>query len=52
MGEHFEGTFKEKYDISNFGFATDRPFALSIWLMIIVDNTFHLIINHFALKYL
>ena len=40
------------YDISNFGFAVDRPFALSIWLMIITDNTFHLIINYFAIKLL
>lgn len=39
-------------DKSNFGFALDRPFALSIWLMIIFDNTLHLIINYFALLYL
>lgn len=39
-------------DISNFGFGKDRPFALSIWLNIITDNTFHLACNYFALKYL
>jgi len=32
----------------NFGYGKDRPFAISIWLFIITDNTFHLIIN-FAL---
>ncbi|CAK0747802.1 conserved hypothetical protein [Gammaproteobacteria bacterium] len=42
---------KMVYDISNFGFAIDRPFVLSIWLMIITDNTFHLIINYFAIKW-
>ena len=40
------------YDISNFGFNVERPFAISIWLMIITDNTIHLIINYFAIKYL
>jgi len=41
-----------EYDIRNFGFHKDRPFALSIWLYIIVDNLFHIICNYIALKYL
>ena len=40
------------YDISNFGFSLERPFAISVWLMIIKDNSIHLIINYFAIKYL
>lgn len=28
------------------------PAFLSVWLLIIVDNTFHLCINHWALNYL
>lgn len=27
-------------------------YAVAVWLLIIVDNTFHLTINHLALKYL
>ena len=34
-------------DISNFGFAPERPFAITIWLLIFTDNTFHLIFNYF-----
>lgn len=41
-----------KYDISNFGFAPERPFAISIWLYIICDNLLHIICNYLALKYL
>lgn len=29
----------------NFGYAEDKPKFLSVWLLIIVDNTFHLLIN-------
>jgi len=39
-------------NIDNFGFAKNRPFALSIWLLIITDNTFHLIINYLLIKYI
>ncbi len=41
-----------KYDISNFGFHPDRPFAITIWLYIICDNLTHIICNYLALKYL
>lgn len=41
-----------RFDISNFGFAPERPFALSIWLYIICDNLAHIICNYVALKYL
>lgn len=41
-----------KYDISNFGFSLERPFALTIWLYIICDNLLHIICNYIALMYL
>ena len=40
------------YDISNFGFGKERPFAISIWLYIICDNLLHIICNYLALTYL
>ena len=36
----------------NFGYAVERPFAIAVWLNIIVDNIFHVTINYLALKYL
>ena len=33
-------------DINNFGYNKERPFALTIWLNIITDNTIHLILNY------
>ena len=39
-------------DIKNFGFSHERPFAISVWIYIFVDNTFHLIINYLAIKYI
>lgn len=39
-------------NIKNFGFGAERPFAITVWLMIITDNIIHLIINYFAIKYL
>lgn len=38
--------------IENFGFSDQKPFALSVWLYIIIDNTFHLICNYLIIKYL
>jgi len=34
------------------GYHKDRPPWMTVWLLIITDNTMHLIINYFALKYL
>lgn len=30
---------------SNFGYGKDKPMFVSMWLMIIIDNTFHILIN-------
>ena len=34
------------------GYHKDKPVWLTVWLMIIADNTLHLAINYLALKYL
>ena len=34
------------------GFADDKPVWLWVWLLIIVDNTLHVICNYIALTYL
>lgn len=34
------------------GYAADTPVHVKFWLVVIIDNTIHLIINHLALKYL
>lgn len=36
----------------NFGFDNDKPQFLSIWLLIVIDNTFHIIINSLSIQYL
>ena len=46
-----------KWDGDNFGFSEEKPKWMSVWLLIIVDNTFHIIFNSTAiylhnLKYL
>jgi len=40
------------FNIKNFGFGEERPFAITIWLLIITDNLFHVIFNFLALTYL
>lgn len=49
-GTNINGKFF-KYDISNFGFGLERPFAITIWLYIICDNLLHIICNYIALLY-
>lgn len=39
-------------DCSGTGYHSDRPAWLSVWLMIIADNTMHLAINYLALRFL
>ena len=34
------------------GFSEQTPEWMSVWLVIITDNTMHLIINYFSIKYL
>jgi hypothetical protein len=38
-------------DVSNFGFLPERPFAITIWLLIFTDNTLHLICNYLFILY-
>lgn len=39
-------------DCSNTGFHHSRPDWLTVWLLIITDNTLHLTINYLAIAYL
>lgn len=34
---------------SNYGFGSEKPAFLSVWLLIITDNTFHLLLNTAAI---
>jgi len=45
-------TPKSWEDCSGTGYHKDVPIWLSMWLMIIADNTLHLTINYLALSYL
>lgn len=38
-----------KWDGDNFGYSEDKPKWMSVWLMIIVDNTFHVLFNSVAI---
>jgi hypothetical protein len=35
----------------NFGFSEDKPKWMSVWLMIIYDNTLHILLNSLAIYY-
>ena len=39
-------------DLSHFGYCKKTPDFLAMWLLIITDNTLHLMINFLSLKYL
>lgn len=39
-------------DCKDTGYHKDRPDFMRVWLYIAVDNTMHLVINYFAIKYL
>lgn len=49
---HKEFPNSKKYNIENFGFGLERPFAITIWLYIICDNLLHIICNYIALYFL
>lgn len=50
----YVGNFKwvKKYNVKNFGFLPERPFAITIWLLIFTDNTLHLIINYLCVTFI
>ena len=50
--DHFIKWKNRAPDIKNFGFHHERPLFVSVWIYIFVDNTFHLIINYLAIKYI
>jgi hypothetical protein len=46
-----EPTHWRRY-LTHTGYASSTPDWLSVWLVIITDNTLHMVTNYFALKYL
>ncbi len=38
--------------ITHTGHAQDMQAWMTVWLVIVTDNTLHLLINYFAIKYL
>ena len=49
---HFIKTKNFVKTLENFGYKKERPFAITIWLYIIQDNTLHLICNYLIIKYI
>lgn len=39
------------WNSNNFGYGEDKPKWMSVWLMIIVDNIFHILINSSTIYY-
>jgi hypothetical protein len=39
-------------DPGPFGFAADKPDYMAFWLLVIIDNTLHLLINYLAITWL
>jgi len=35
----------------NFGFPKEKPEYVSFWLYVVIDNTFHLLINHLIINF-
>lgn len=42
--------YRYEYSRDNAGYAQDKPAWMSVWLMIIADNTLHMLINDWAVK--
>jgi len=40
------------WNSKNFGFSESKPLWMSVWLMIIYDNSFHILINTLTILYL
>lgn len=40
-----------RFSIKNFGFPEERPFVVTLWLYIIIDNIFHIFCNSFIIWY-
>lgn len=50
--EHWVAFYNRGKADVNFGYPPERPLFLTLWLYIIVDNTFHLLCNYAALRWL
>ncbi len=53
MVKNMAGDVKNWRDYVTYtGYAETTPVWLSVWLVIVTDNTMHLLVNYFAIKYL
>lgn len=52
LAEYWIRLINWNWSSKNFGFSDDKPSFLSIWLLIIVDNTFHIICNYLSFTFL
>lgn len=53
MAKNMAGEPKRWRDFVTYtGYADELPPWLSVWLLIVTDNTMHLLVNYFAIKYL
>jgi hypothetical protein len=51
LKNYFFGSFNsDVWDYKN-GYPDETPIWLTTWLVIILDNTLHITINHFAIRY-
>lgn len=45
LAEYWIRLVNNNWSGDNFGYSANKPKYLSVWLLIIIDNTFHVIIN-------
>lgn len=51
LAKYWVALINWKWDGENYGFDNEKPIWLSLWLLIIFDNIFHLICNYIAITY-
>lgn len=49
LAEYWIRLVNWKWDGDNFGYDDSKPKWMSVWLLIIIDNTFHILINSFCI---
>lgn len=51
LAEYWIRLVNWRWDGNNHGYSEDKPKWMSVWLLIIIDNTFHIIFNSVAIYY-
>lgn len=52
LAQYWTRLVNNEWQSNNFGYPEDAPVFLSLWLVIIIDNILHIVINFLAIKYL